>query len=62
MHSSRELSSSSFEIEVGGVATPLEGLFEGFGEQDRLGVVLTRPCGAVGASALINNSAWLLSP
>jgi hypothetical protein len=53
MHSSRELSSSSFEIEVGGVATPLEGLFEGFGEQDRLGVVLTRPCGAVGASALI---------
>ena len=53
MHSSRELSGSSFEIEVGGVATPLEELFEGFGEPDRLGVVLTRPCGAVGASALI---------
>jgi hypothetical protein len=53
MHSSRELDSSSFEIEVGGVATPLEELFEGFGEQDRLGVVLTGPCGAVGASALI---------
>jgi hypothetical protein len=53
MHSSRELSSSSFEIEVGGVAAPLEELFEGFAEQDRLGVVLTRPCGAVGASALI---------
>ena len=53
MHSSRELSSSSFEIEVDGVAAPLEELFEGFGEQDRLGVVLTRPCGAVGASALI---------
>jgi hypothetical protein len=53
MHSSRELSSSSFAIEVGGVATPLEGLFEGFDEQDRLGVVLTHPCGAVGASALI---------
>jgi hypothetical protein len=53
MHSSRELRSSSFEIEVDGVATPLEKLFEGFGEQDRLGVVLTRPCGAVGASALI---------
>jgi hypothetical protein len=28
-------------------------LFEGFGEQDRLGVVMSRPCGAVGASALI---------
>ena len=53
MHSSRELTSSSFEIEVGGVAAPLGELFEGFGEQDRLGVVLTRPCGAVGASALI---------
>ena len=52
MHSSRELSSSSFEIEVGGVTAPLEELFEGFGEQDRLGVVLTQPCGAVGASAL----------
>src|SRR5215210_6066262 len=53
MHSSRELSSSSFEVEVGGVTASLEELFEGFGEQDRLGVVLTRPCGAVGASALI---------
>jgi hypothetical protein len=53
MHSSRELSSSSFEIEVDGVAAPLEVLFEGFGEQDRLGVVMTQPCGAVGASALI---------
>ncbi len=53
MHSSRELSSSSFEIEVGGVAAPLGELFEGFGEEDRLGVVLTRPCAAVGASALI---------
>jgi hypothetical protein len=53
MHSSHELSSSSFEIEVGGGAAPLEELFEGFGERDRLGVVLARPCGAVGASALI---------
>jgi hypothetical protein len=53
MHSSRELSSSSFEIAVAGVPTPLEELFEGFDELDRLGVVLTRPCGAVGASALI---------
>ena len=53
MHSSRELTSSSFEIEVGGVTTTLEELFEGFGEQDRLGLVMTRPCGAVGASALI---------
>jgi hypothetical protein len=53
MHSSRELSSSSFEIEVDGATASIEELFEGFGEQDRLGVVLTRPCGAVGASTLI---------
>jgi hypothetical protein len=31
----------------------LADLFEGFEEQDRLGVLLRRPCGAVGASALI---------
>jgi hypothetical protein len=28
-------------------------LFPGFGEHDRLGVVVSRPCGAVGASALV---------
>jgi hypothetical protein len=53
MHSSRELRSSSFEIAVAGRPTRLEELFEGFGEHDRLGVVVSRPCGAVGASALI---------
>ena len=53
MHSSRELRSSSFEVRVDGRAARLEDLFEGFGEQDRLGVVMSRPCGAVGASALI---------
>jgi hypothetical protein len=53
MHSSRELTSSSFAIEVGGVTATVEELFEGFHEQDRLGVVMTSPCGAVGASALI---------
>ena len=53
MHSSRELRSSSFEIRVDGRAGRVEDLFEGFGEQDRLGVVMSGPCGAVGASALI---------
>jgi hypothetical protein len=38
---------------VDGRPARLEDLFEGFGEQDRLGVVMSRPCGAVGASALI---------
>jgi hypothetical protein len=53
MHSSQELRSSLFEIEVEGKSTRLEDLFEGFGEHDRLGVVVRQPCGAVGASALI---------
>jgi hypothetical protein len=53
MHSSRELRSSSFEITVGGREVRLVELFDGFGEHDRLGVVIRRPCGAVGASALI---------
>jgi hypothetical protein len=53
MHSSRELRSSSFEITVGGREVRLVDLFDGFGEYDRLGVVIRRPCGGVGASALI---------
>jgi hypothetical protein len=53
MHSSHELRSSSFEITVDGRPTRLEDLFDGFGEHDRLGVVLSEPYGAVGASALI---------
>jgi hypothetical protein len=53
VHSSRELRSSSFEIEVGGRPSRIEELFDGFEEQDRLGVVLSEPCGALGASALI---------
>ncbi len=53
MHSSRELRSSSFEITVDGREVRLVDLFDGFGEHDRLGVVIRRPCGGVGASALI---------
>jgi hypothetical protein len=53
MHSSRELHSSSFEIGIAGRPAGVGDLFEGFDEHDRLGVVLSEPCGAVGASALI---------
>jgi len=42
-----------FEIGVAGRPARLDELFEGFGEHDRLGLVMRRPCGAVGASALI---------
>ena len=53
VHSARELRSSMFRIELAGRAARLEDVFEGFGEHDRLGLVMRRPCGAVGASALI---------
>jgi hypothetical protein len=42
-----------FAIEVAGRPGRLEDLFDGFGEHDRLGVVMSSPCGAAGASALI---------
>ena len=53
MHSAEELESSSFRISVAGEEAGIVELFDGFGEHDRLGVVMSRPCGAVGASALI---------
>jgi hypothetical protein len=53
VHSARELRSSDFAIEVAGRRVRIEELLVGFGEQDRLGLVMSRPCGAVGASALI---------
>jgi len=53
VHTAQQLAGSSFEISVGGRRATLADVFPGFGERDRLGVVLRRPCGAVGASALI---------
>lgn len=41
-------------IRVDGRRAALEELFDGFGEHDRLGLVMSSPCGAVGASALIS--------
>jgi hypothetical protein len=42
-----------FEIGLAGRSASIERLFPGFGEHDRLGLVMRQPCGAVGASALI---------
>ena len=53
MHSAQELRSSSFEVSLDGRPARLADLFPGFGEQDRLGLVMRRPHGALGASALI---------
>jgi hypothetical protein len=53
MHSSRDLRSDSFDIRVGARPATLADVFESFSDEDRLGVVVRRPCGAVGASTLI---------
>jgi hypothetical protein len=42
-----------FEISVAGQGARLIDLFDGFGEHDRLGVIICRPGGGLGASALI---------
>lgn len=53
MHTSRELSSAAFSVRIGGRPAKLGDVFDHFTEQDRLGVVVRRPCGAAGASTLI---------
>jgi hypothetical protein len=53
MHTANELTSSAFGIEVGGRDASLNEVFPGFTDRDRLGVVVRRPCGATGASAVI---------
>jgi hypothetical protein len=53
MHTTTDLSSSSFSIRVDGTPGDVESVFAGFSVRDRLGVVVREPCGAVGASTLI---------
>jgi hypothetical protein len=53
MHSAGELSSPEFAIRVAGRPGALHDVFPGFAEHDRVGVVVRRPCGAIGASTLI---------
>jgi hypothetical protein len=53
MHSSRELSSEAFDVTLDGAPATLLDVLPGFAAADRLGVVVRRPCGVVGASALL---------
>jgi hypothetical protein len=53
VHSSRELRSSAFEISVDGRDATLADVFGGFSALDRIGIAVRRPCGVVGASALL---------
>jgi hypothetical protein len=53
MHSSNELRSDMFAITLDGWPASVEQVLPGFGERDRLGVVVRHPCGAIGASTLL---------
>jgi len=53
VHSSRELRSASFAITVDGDPAAVADVLPGFRDSDRLGIVVRRPCGVVGASALL---------
>jgi len=53
VHSSRELSSAAFQISIDGAPATMADLLPGFAAADRLGLVVRRPCAAVGASALL---------
>lgn len=53
MHSTEDLTSSSFTITIEGQNAALTDVFPGFDESDRLGVVVRQPCGGLGASTLI---------
>lgn len=52
MHSSRELTSAAFTLELDGQPVTIPELFPGFDARDRLGIVVHQPGGALGASVL----------
>lgn len=53
MHTAETLDGSSFAFTAEGRKVEFTDLLPGFTEQDRLGVIVRSPCGALGASVLI---------
>ncbi|MEA2248265.1 MAG: hypothetical protein QOH46_2794 [Solirubrobacteraceae bacterium] len=53
MHSSRELTASSFALTIDGGPAGPDRLLPGFTDADRLGLVVRRPCGGMGASGIV---------
>lgn len=53
MHTSTELRRDAFAIELAGRPASIEDVLLGFGPQDRLGIVVRQPFGALGASCLL---------
>jgi hypothetical protein len=52
MHTSSELSEKSFDVRIGDSVASSRDLFPGFDEHDRIGLVVSSPHGALGASLL----------
>jgi hypothetical protein len=53
VHSSRELRSAAFDVTLDGAPATVLDVLPGFVAADRVGIVVRRPCGVVGASALL---------
>jgi hypothetical protein len=53
MHTARQLDASLFEITLDGSPAGRDQLLRGWGVDDRLGIIVDRPFGAVGASLLL---------
>jgi hypothetical protein len=53
MHTSTELRRDSFELTVGGAPATVDELWPGFTAADRVGIVVDRPYGALGASNVL---------
>lgn len=53
MHTTKVLNSEDFNFTIDGQKGTLEDIFHGFNKYDRLGIVVRRPCGGIGASGLL---------
>ena len=53
MHTATQLAMTDFEVVVDGDVVPVEGLFPGWGDHDRLGLLVDEPYGGLGASLLL---------
>jgi hypothetical protein len=53
MHSTEDLSTASFDVELAGAPSTLAEVLPGFDRRDRLGIVVDEPLGGNGASTLV---------
>lgn len=53
LHTTTVLATTDFDYQIAGQTASLTDIFPGLHGADRIGIVVNRPCGAVGASALL---------